>query len=157
CEPVELDMTPKLDAEDILTDPDALRGLRLLVVDDDPANRELVRLIVEPFGVQVTEPGSGSQAVSAARADPFDMILMDIRMPEIDGPTTANIIRSKPGRNASTPMIAFTADLVGGMPATWTPMFDGMLAKPIVPTDLVLLLATRRPGGARQRSITLPT
>jgi CheY-like chemotaxis protein len=135
------------DGADILPHPDALHGLRLLVVDDELASRELVRLIVEPFGVQVTEAASGSEAVSAARSGPFDMILMDIRMPELDGPTTAQIIRSKPGRNASTPMIAFTADVSGEMPEAWTLMFNGVLAKPIVSADLILLLATCRPGG----------
>lgn len=149
---LEPEAAPQGEAADVLPDPDALRGLRLLVVDDDPANRELTRLIVEPFGVDVTEAGSGSEAVSAARSEPFDMILMDIRMPGIDGPTAAQIIRTKPGRNASTPMIAFTADLAGGMPAAWSPAFDGLLAKPIVSADLLLLLAACRPGGQPGRT-----
>jgi PAS domain S-box-containing protein len=146
AEPVEPDLTQR-DAADVSPDPDALRGLRLLVVDDEPANRELVRLVVEPFGVEVTEAASGSEAVSAARSASFDMILMDVRMPEIDGPTAAHIIRSKPGRNASTPMIAFTADVTAEAPAAWTSLFTGKLAKPIVSADLALLLATCRPGG----------
>ncbi|MES2340861.1 MAG: PAS domain-containing protein [Pseudomonadota bacterium] len=141
------DIAAQPDVAHVLPDPDALRGLRLLVVDDESANRELVRLIVEPFGVEVTEAGSGSDGVNAARSGPFDMILMDIRMPEIDGPTAAQLIRSKPGRNALTPMIGFTADVTGEMPAAWTPMFNGLLAKPIVAADLLGLLAACRPGG----------
>jgi two-component system sensor histidine kinase/response regulator len=144
---VDLEMVQQRDVAQVLPEPDALRGLRLLVVDDEPANRELVRLIGEPFGVRVTEAGSGAEAVSAARSEPFDVILMDIRMPEIDGPTAAQIIHSKPGRNASTPMIAFTAEVTGEMPAAWKPVFNGVLQKPIDPADLVHLLATSRPGG----------
>jgi PAS domain S-box-containing protein len=147
AELVEMEVAPQRNASDILPNPDALRGLRLLVVDDEPANRDLVRNIVEPLGVQVTESGSGSEAVSAARSEPFDMILMDIRMPVVDGPTAASLIRAKPGLNASTPIVAFTADVAGEAPPPWRSMFNGMLAKPIAWADLVLLLATCRPGG----------
>jgi CheY-like chemotaxis protein len=152
CETVELETDRRPDAADILPDPDALRGLRLLVVDDDQANRDLVRFVAEPLGVVVTEAGNGSEAASAARLSPFDLILMDIRMPEIDGPTAAQIIRSKPGRNAATPMFAFTADAVGEMPAAWTPLFDGVLLKPIVSADLLRLLVTFRPSGELRRA-----
>lgn len=145
-EPAEPEIDPRQQLAELLPDSDDLRGFRLLVVDDDPANRELVRLALEPFGVLVTEAGSGSEAVSAARSNRFDLILMDIRMPEIDGPTAAQIIRAKPGRNASTPMVAFSADVAGEMPAAWTGLFDGMLAKPIVLAELVRLLADRSAG-----------
>jgi two-component system sensor histidine kinase/response regulator len=147
AKPVDLEAVEQGEVARLLPHSDALHGLRLLVVDDEPASRELVRLVVEPLGVEVTEAASGSEAVSAARSDLFDMILMDIRMPGIDGITAAQIIRSRPGRNASTPMVAFTADISGEMPEAWTPMFSGVLAKPIVSADLVLLLATCRPRG----------
>lgn len=143
--PSEADQPP--DSAGVLPHPDTLTGLRLLVVDDDPDNRQLVRLIAEPLGVLVTDAESGSEAASVARSEPFDIILMDIRMPGIDGPTAAKIIRSKPGRNASTPMFAFTADVAGQEPASWASIFSGILAKPIVSADLVRLLATCRPRG----------
>lgn len=149
--PPEADRPPT--AADILPQPEALHGLRLLVVDDNPVNRELVRHIAELQGVLVTEAASGSEAVSVARTDPFDIILMDIHMPGIDGPTAAKIIRSKPGRNALTPMFAFTADVAGDKPATWGSTFNGVLAKPMVLADLVLLLASCPQGGQSQ----LPT
>ncbi|MGZ3274114.1 MAG: PAS domain-containing protein [Caulobacteraceae bacterium] len=139
-------------ASEAVAHPHALQGLRLLVVDDEPANRDLVRQIVEPSGVQVTEAGGGSEAVSAARSEPFDLILMDIRMPGIDGLAAASIIRSKLGLNASTPMIAFTAEVVGEMPAAWAPLFHGILGKPIVPADLIRLLAVCRQDSQPQPS-----
>lgn len=143
---VDIEVTSRQIASDLLQTPDALRGVRVLVVDDESANRDLVRQIVEPLGVQVTEAGSGSEAVNEARTEAFDMILMDIRMPGIDGPTAANIIRSKSGRNACTPIMAFTADVAGELPPAWTPTFNGILAKPIVSAELVRLLSTCRPG-----------
>lgn len=144
AEPVDLGDQQQADAVNILTDPDALRGLKVLVVDDEQANRELVRLIVEPLGVEVTEADGGSQAVSKAAAEAFDLILMDIRMPEIDGPTAAQIIRSAPGPNASTTMVAFTADAPREMPAAWAACFVGVLVKPVASADLVLMLAACR-------------
>lgn len=125
---------------------DALRGLRLLVVDDEPFNRELVRHILEPAGVRVTEAGGGAEAVAEARTNPFDMILMDIRMPQIDGPTAAKLIRAPTGLNAETPMAAFTADSPGSAPPPWRDLFDALLKKPIVSADLLDLLAAYRPG-----------
>jgi CheY-like chemotaxis protein len=112
----------------------------------------LVEHIVEPLGVQVTKSGDASEAVAAAQSESFDMILMDIRMPGIDGPTAAKLIRSGPGRNASTPIIAFTADVAGEMPAAWASVFDGVLAKPLVAADLVLLLASSGQYGQSQPS-----
>jgi PAS domain S-box-containing protein len=148
CDPIELETIPQRPAAEAVVDPDALRGLRLLIVDDDPKVRELIGLIAEPLGVLVTEARGGAEAVSAARSSLFDIILMDIRMPEIDGCAAAQIIRSERGRNTSTPIIAFTAEMIGEIPSVWTSLFDGLLAKPIVSAELIAMLADRgRPGG----------
>lgn len=120
-----------------------LRGMRLLIVDDDPSNRELARKIVEPFGVVVTEAEGGADAVTVARSAAFDVILMDIRMPGVDGPTAAQLIRSPPGRNASTPIVAFTAEAADGTPQPWRGQFDATLEKPIASSELLALLAAR--------------
>ena len=82
------------DLAETLAEPVGLRGIRLLVVDDEPFNRDLVRQMLEPLGVSVTEAQGGAEAVAAARSADFDLILMDIQMPEIDGPTAAQLIRS---------------------------------------------------------------
>lgn len=152
AESVEMETASQSTAAEPLPNLDVFHGLRLLVVDDNPANRDLVEHIVEPLGVQVTKSGDASEAVAAAQSESFDMILMDIRMPGIDGPTAAKLIRSGPGRNASTPVIAFTADVAGEMPAAWASVFDGVLAKPLVAADLVLLLASSGQCGQSQPS-----
>jgi CheY-like chemotaxis protein len=86
--------------------------------------------------------------VAAARSAGFDLILMDVRMPEIDGPTAARLIRSIPGQDASVPIVAFTTDIVGEPPPAWAGLFDAVLAKPLVSADLVSLLAERSPRRA---------
>lgn len=145
CEPTSLEALERVDLEDPLPHADALRELRVLVVDDEAANRELVRHMVEPLGVLVTEADGGAEAVAAARSDTFDIILMDVRMPNIDGPAAAQLIRSGAGGKAAPPIVAFTADVGGDTPPPWRGCFDAMLAKPIVGRDLVSLLIEHRP------------
>lgn len=148
CEFVKADAWRQPRAGETTVSHPGLRGMRLLIVDDDPSNRELVRDIVEPLGVVVSEAAGGVDAVAAARLDAFDLILMDIRMPEIDGPTAAEIIRSLPGRNASTPIVAFTGEAGGATPQPWRGLFGDVLEKPIVSADLVAMLAAHAPGAA---------
>jgi PAS domain S-box-containing protein len=87
-----------------------LEGLRVLVVDDNPLNRELARAILEPFGAVVGEACDGYEAVEMAQREPFDVILMDVRMPGMDGPDATLRIRSQPGPNRQTAILAFSAD-----------------------------------------------
>lgn len=134
--------------DETATSHPALRGMRLLIVDDDPSNRELVRDIVKPLGVVVSEAAGGADAVTAARSEPFDLILMDVRMPDIDGPTAAQLIRASPGRNASTPIVALTAEADGSTPQPWRERFDDVLEKPIVSGDLAAALAAYGPESA---------
>ena len=117
----------------------ALEGLRLLVADDNPINRELVRVMLAPHGVEITEAEDGEAAVRLACEAPFDIILMDIRMPGLAGPAAARQIRQGGGPNDITPMLAFTANDADDM-ATGSAdagLFDGHIAKPISPLDLI--------------------
>jgi PAS domain S-box-containing protein len=148
AEPLGAEAHQPQDLAKTLAHRDQLRGFQLLVVDDDPFNRDLVRQIVEPLGVCVTEAVGGAEAVAKARTGDFDLILMDIRMPEIDGPTAAQLIRAIPGWNVSVPIVAFTADIVGQTRPAWAGLFDSMLVKPVVSADLISLLAARPPRRA---------
>lgn len=141
CELANTGAWGRQSAEETLAPTEELGGLRLLVVDDDPSNRELVRKIVEPYGVIVSEASGGGEAVTAARSEPFDVILMDIRMPGIDGPAAVQLIRAHPGRNASTPILAFTAEATPSAAQPWRQHFDATLEKPIVSADLLAQLA----------------
>jgi PAS domain S-box-containing protein len=137
------------DLTEALAEPDGFRGRRLLVVDDEPFNRDLVRQMLEPLGVSVTEAQGGAAAVAAARSADFDLILMDIQMPEIDGPTAAQLIRSIPGWNVSTAIVALSAEVVREMPPAWRGLFDSMLVKPLLFTDLTSLLGRSPSSRAR--------
>jgi PAS domain S-box-containing protein len=130
---------------------DGVAGLRLLVVDDHPANRELVRIISQGFGVVVSEAPGGAEAVAIAASEPFDAILLDLRMPGLDGPSTARILRTKPGQNQSTPIIAFTADAERDPNCDWNDLFEGWLVKPIQAIDLRKTLGHVARTGGRGR------
>lgn len=96
------------------TGPDAVggpaRAPRVLVVDDHPSNREVARLMLTAAGCEVAEATDGDEAVDMARAGTFDLILMDVRMPRVDGLAATRLIRALPGAVAKTPILAVTAD-----------------------------------------------
>src|SRR6478736_6661450 len=68
-----------------VTDARRLDGVRVLVVDDNFVNRELARTVLEHMGAEVAEAGDGRGALEAAALEPFDCILMDLRMPGLSG------------------------------------------------------------------------
>lgn len=88
------------------------RAPRILVVDDHPMNREVARLFLDAFGCEVAEAEDGAQAVEAARHGAFDLILMDLRMPGVDGLAATRMIRALGGAVAQTPILAVTADVM---------------------------------------------
>jgi PAS domain S-box-containing protein len=84
-------------------------GLRLLLADDEPINREITRLLLEDVGLQVDTAGDGAQALAAARERHYDLILMDMQMPVMDGLAATRAILALPGRS-TVPVIATTAN-----------------------------------------------
>jgi len=124
-----------------------LAGMRILVADDHRENRELVRAILTPFGTQVTEASSGDQAVQIAGTGPFDLILMDLLMPDISGTQAMRRIRSEAGPNQSAPIIAFSAGLETlGAGQISDDGFDDGLSKPILPAALLQLAMRYAPA-----------
>ncbi|HEY0647081.1 PAS domain S-box protein [Phenylobacterium sp.] len=120
----------------------AFGGVRVLIVDDHPANRELVGLILAGVGAEVTEAEDGVAAAELAAQWPYDVILMDVRMPRLDGPGALARIRSEPGPNGATPILAFTADADAESGAQLLAAgFQGLVAKPVSPPDLVAAVA----------------
>ena len=90
---------------------DAEQRRRVLVVDDHPTNRKLMQAIVEEMGWSCVAAESGADALAACRGgDRFDLILMDYRMPGMDGCETTKAIRALGGWAANTPVIGFTAE-----------------------------------------------
>jgi CheY-like chemotaxis protein/nitrogen-specific signal transduction histidine kinase len=117
-------------------------GVRILVTDDHPANRELVRAVLLPFGAEVSEAADGAEAVTLAGAEQFDLILMDLRMPVLDGMGAMQAIRAGGGHNAATPILAFSAGAdAPTAQARRQAGFSGDLSKPVMPADLLAAVA----------------
>ncbi|RCV87336.1 ATP-binding protein [Billgrantia montanilacus] len=82
---------------------------RLLVVDDNASNRRLLKDILQRPGLWIEEAGSGEEALAIAENEPFDLVLMDIRMPGMDGVETTRALRKLGGSWSHCPVIAVTA------------------------------------------------
>jgi CheY-like chemotaxis protein len=113
-------------------------GCRVLVADDNAMNRALARAVLGACQIQVVEVEDGEQALRAARAAPFDVILMDLRMPNLDGVGAAQRIRAEDGPNRATPILSFSADVAAELPEG---LFDGAVVKPISSANLVSAIA----------------
>jgi signal transduction histidine kinase/DNA-binding response OmpR family regulator len=85
------------------------RPLRILIVDDDPTNRLVAAKMLKEFDIQNDMACDGLEAVTAAASFIYDVIMMDVRMPEMDGLQATRTIRSRGGRLQTLPIIAFTA------------------------------------------------
>nr|WP_295110878.1 MASE1 domain-containing protein [uncultured Caulobacter sp.] len=122
-------------------------GVRVLVVDDNAGNRELVRSVLEAVGVEVAEAEDGEEGVAVAAASPFDAILMDLRMPRLDGVSAAQRIRAEAGPSAGSPIIAFSADVRSG---PLDPVFDGATPKPLTVASLLSTLSDALTGSPKE-------
>jgi len=124
-----------------------IAGVRVLVVDDNATNRELARRILEAFGAQVTEAGGGAEALAQLATLPVDVVLMDLRMPDLDGRDVLAGLRGVGGPNRRVPVLAFTADAevsdAAGLDA-----FDGVVRKPIDPMGLAAMVGSAAAGAA---------
>jgi len=110
---------------------------RVLVVDDGEENRELVRLVLEEVGLRVSQAENGKVAVDMAGSEAFELILMDMQMPVMDGYTATRLLRE---RGFKPPIIALTANAMKGFEQTVMQAgCSHYLTKPI---DIDLLLQT---------------
>jgi CheY-like chemotaxis protein len=87
-----------------------LLGLRVLLAEDNPINALLARTLLTRAGCIVTGAQDGVEAVAVAATGAFDLILLDIRMPRLDGFEAAARIRAGGGPSSSSPIVALTAD-----------------------------------------------
>ena len=121
--------------------------LGVLVVDDNPLNRALVEAILEKLGLETTSAGSGAEAIELTATRTFDLIIMDGRMPGLDGDETTRRIRAK-GASRGALIVRWTTENEGRLNAA---LYDGDLPKPLTCSPLVaaVSLASRR---ARHRA-----
>jgi CheY-like chemotaxis protein/HPt (histidine-containing phosphotransfer) domain-containing protein len=120
---------------------------RVLVVDDGDENRELVRLVLEEVGLQVAEAENGKVGAEKALAESFDVILMDVQMPVMDGTTATRLLRS---RGMTKPIFALTANAMKGFEGELNDAgFTAHLTKP-VDIDRLLQELAKLLGGRRE-------
>ncbi|MGM0500922.1 MAG: response regulator [Bacillota bacterium] len=107
------------------------KAARVLVVDDIESNRKLLAFILEAENLEVETAGNGEQAIELAKKQKFDLILMDLKMPELDGYQTLTQIKEQ-GLNQSTVMVAFTASATEQeIKKVKQAGFDDFLSKPV--------------------------
>jgi signal transduction histidine kinase/CheY-like chemotaxis protein len=127
------------DAADEPNDLSSLKGLRLLLVEDHPVNRRVVNLLLAPFECAITEAEHGQAALDALEAEPFDLVLMDVNMPVMDGLEATRRIRSQ-ARWTGLPIIGLTADVMEAqLNACRVAGMDAFVVKPV---DMVSLVTT---------------
>ncbi len=116
-----------------------LRSLKVLVAEDSPVNRTLLRRLLEKREHQVVEVTDGQQALETVASNRFDLVLMDIQMPVLDGLRTATAIRERErSTGGRLPLIAVTAHaLKGDRERCLRAGFDGYVTKPIHVEDLM--------------------
>jgi PAS domain S-box-containing protein len=119
------------------------RPVRLLLVEDVAINRELVKTVLAPFDIEIDTAEDGVAAIAAFQQGAYDLVLMDVQMPVMDGLTATRHIRalSMPAA-AATPIIAMTANVLPDQIAKCVEAgMDGHLGKPMSPADLLSAIA----------------
>jgi CheY-like chemotaxis protein len=127
-----------------------LGSLRILAADDYPANLRIVTKVLEKKGHVVETVTTGAAAAAAVLASHYDLVLMDCRMPEMDGYDATTLIRAREGSRRRTPIIALTAnDGEAERQRCVDVGMDGFVAKPLRPADLFATVERVLCGGVR--------
>ena len=109
-----------------------LPALRILVAEDDEVNRLVIEAFLKPGGHRLRFVHNGAEAVAAVQREAFDLVLMDVMMPGMDGPTATAAIRALPGPAARLPIVALTANAMQGDRQRYLAAgMDGYASKPI--------------------------
>ena len=118
--------------------PAPAKQTRILLVDDHPLNRRVGRLYLEPAGFYVAEAVNGQDALDHLAEDQFDLVLMDVHMPVMDGLEALRQIRRGQSAWRDIPVIAFTADAMSGDRERYiADGMNGFVPKPIEKRDLL--------------------
>jgi signal transduction histidine kinase/FixJ family two-component response regulator/HPt (histidine-containing phosphotransfer) domain-containing protein len=119
------------------------RNLHVLVVEDNAVNRQVLTLLLEKAGHRVSLAGNGREALEALHREPFDLVLMDLQMPEMDGLRATRLLRAhEKAVGGHVPVVAVTANaLQGERQRCLAAGMDDYLSKPIRSADLFAVIA----------------
>jgi two-component system sensor histidine kinase/response regulator len=132
------------------------RGMRLLLAEDNPLNQDVVLELLRDTGLIVDVAANGAEAVALAERQRYDLILMDIQMPVMDGLVATETLRRRPDW-VGIPIVALTANAFDDDRAQCMRAgMDDFLAKPVVPAALFHALLRWLPGAARGRDSVVP-
>jgi CheY-like chemotaxis protein len=119
-----------------------LNGSRILLVDDNAVNRQVVKLFLRLLDVKVTEAANGKEALEALAKAEFDIVLLDVHMPVMDGTETIKAIRGSHESWSGIPTIALTADAMSSDRERYLAMgMTDYLAKPVDQRELLSKMA----------------
>lgn len=151
AEPVEFGSANKADKVQKPA-PSGVAGKHVLVVDDNRINRNVARSFLQKYRMCVTEAEDGRKALACLEKTAFDLVLMDVHMPLMDGAAALTAIHANPQMYGTPPVIALTADALNGDRQKYMAMgFDGYISKPIDERELaseVMRVSAGRPSAA---------
>jgi signal transduction histidine kinase/ActR/RegA family two-component response regulator len=131
---------------------EGIAGLRLLIVEDNPINQAVARAILEAAGALVETADDGVHGLERLAAGAYDLVLMDVHMPRMDGiEALLRIRRGEAGVAADMPVVALTADAMAGEDQKLLQLgFDAVQAKPISPRELILAISAGAGAAPRE-------
>lgn len=132
------------------------RSLRVLLAEDNPVNQALLTHLLESLGHAVMLAEHGARALELAATVDFDVALMDMQMPVMDGETATRLIRLLPGERARLPVVALTAETAEQRERYLAAGLNGFLNKPVNAATLALTLETATASGQGQTGGTEP-
>ena len=120
---------------------DSLRGRRVLLTDDNVVNRQVIKLLVAKLGLEIVEATNGREALDKLASESFDLVLLDIHMPVMDGRETIQRLRASGRPWSELPVIALTADAMSGDRERYLALgMSDYVSKPINQDELIAKL-----------------
>jgi CheY-like chemotaxis protein len=148
--PLPRALSPRAASERQVREPE-VAGAKILLVEDIPVNQELGRAILMRQGHNVDVAENGKQALAAVQAEAYDLVLMDIQMPVMDGITATKAIRQLTSAVSTVPIIAMTANVLPEQVRSFREAgMNGHVAKPIDQRELTRVMRQMLVGKEQQ-------
>jgi two-component system aerobic respiration control sensor histidine kinase ArcB len=140
--PYTVSEEPLIKEPAVIQEPDLLEGLTILLAEDNTINQLIAVSMLGQWQVKVNMAQNGEEALSKAFEHKYDLILMDVQMPQLDGIEATARLRAQPGPNQHTPIIALTADAIQVSADSFQALgFTNYLIKPYHEVALYRMLA----------------